>query len=56
MRYRIVDLAESPDVGIKYGVLSTPAIAINGKLVFTGIPKEKKLRKKLEEEAKKSEV
>jgi glutaredoxin len=48
LSYRIIDLAESPEIGLKYGVLSTPAIVINGKLVFSGVPKEKALRKKLE--------
>ncbi len=54
LSYRVVDLVESPEVGVKYGVLSTPAFAINGKLAFSGIPKEKKLRKKLKDEFKRS--
>lgn len=55
LTYRIVDLVESPKLGVKYGVFSTPAIAINGRLAFSGIPKEEELRKKLEEEAKNKE-
>ncbi len=54
LSYRVVDLVVSPELGVKYGVLSTPAIAINGKLAFSGIPKEKKLRKKLKDEFKRS--
>ena len=45
LSYRIFDLVESPEIGAKYGVLSTPAIAINGKLAFRGVPEEKALRK-----------
>ncbi len=54
LSYRVVDVLESPEIGVKYGVLSTPAIAVNGKLAFSGIPREKALRKKLEDESKKS--
>jgi hypothetical protein len=46
--YRVLDLTESPEIGIRYAVHSTPAIVINGKLAFNGVPKEKALRKKLE--------
>jgi hypothetical protein len=31
-----------------YGVLATPAIAIDGKLAFTGVPREDALRVKLD--------
>lgn len=48
LSYRTVDVAESPEIGTRYGILSTPAIIINDKLVFRGVPKEKALRKKLE--------
>ncbi len=54
LSYQIINLVESPEIGIRYGVHSTPAIAINGKLAFNGIPKEKKLRKKLKGEFKRS--
>ncbi len=53
-RCRVIDIIESPEIGMKYGILSTPAIAVNGKLAFSGIPREKALRKKLEDEFKKS--
>ncbi len=56
LSYRVVDLIESPELGVKYGVFSTPAIAINGKLAFMGIPGEKVLRKKLKNESKRSGV
>ena len=48
LKYRTVDVAESPEIGTKYGVLSTPAIIINDTLAFRSAPKEKALRKKLE--------
>lgn len=56
LSYRVVDLVESPELGVKYGVFSTPAIAINGKLAFMGIPGEKAFRKKLKDEYKDSGV
>jgi thiol-disulfide isomerase/thioredoxin len=48
LSYRTIDVAESPEIGVRYGVLSTPAIIINDKLAFRGLPKEAALRKKLE--------
>jgi len=34
-------------VAVKYGVMSTPAIAINGRLEFSGVPREAALRARL---------
>jgi glutaredoxin len=48
LSYRTIDVVDSPEIGIRYGVLSTPAIIINDILAFRGVPKEKALRKKLE--------
>jgi thiol-disulfide isomerase/thioredoxin len=48
LSYRTIDVAESPEIGTRYGVLSTPAIIINDRLAFREVPKEKALRKKLE--------
>ena len=52
--WREVNILEELDYTVQLGVLSTPAIAIDGKLVFTGLPSEKKLlqalRKHVEEE------
>jgi hypothetical protein len=42
-----VDVAANPAVAVKYRVMSTPAIAINGKLEFTGIPREQALLERL---------
>ena len=35
-----VEAYENPDIADKYGVMSVPAIAINGVLVFVGVPYE----------------
>ena len=42
-----VDLGEHPEVAVRYGVMATPAIAINGRLEFTGVPREEALRARL---------
>ncbi|HEN47038.1 MAG TPA: thioredoxin family protein [Mizugakiibacter sp.] len=36
------------DYAVELGVLSTPAIAIDGELVFSGLPSVRKLRAALE--------
>jgi len=40
---REVDVIDNPDFVLKYGILTTPALAINGKLCFVGVPKRKEL-------------
>jgi thiol-disulfide isomerase/thioredoxin len=47
LSYRTIDVVASPDIGARYGVLSTPSIIINDELAFRGVPQEKALRKKL---------
>lgn len=42
--WRDVDVLAEMDYAVQLGVLSTPAIAINGRLVFTALPSAKKLR------------
>ena len=42
-----VDITHQPDVAVKYRVMATPAIAINGSLEFTGVPKEEALRERI---------
>jgi len=44
-----VDVLENPDVVLKYGILSTPALAINGKLCFSGVPRRAELIHKIAE-------
>ncbi|MCD6583893.1 MAG: thioredoxin family protein [Candidatus Omnitrophica bacterium] len=48
-----VDISVDSARAIQYGVMSVPAIAINGILKFIGVPKKEELRKALEEELKK---
>lgn len=43
-----IDVAANPSVAVKYRVMATPAIAIDGKLEFTGVPREEALRGRLE--------
>lgn len=49
--WRHVDVLEELDYAVELGVLSLPAIAINGRLVFSSLPSpsefERKLRKVL---------
>ena len=42
--YREIDVVQELDYAVSLGVLTTPSIAIDGELVFTAIPSEKKLR------------
>jgi len=41
------DITKHPELLQKYPILSAPGIVIDGKLVFSGKPSEKELRKKL---------
>ncbi len=47
-----IDVAANPGAAVNYGVMSTPAIAINGKLAFTGVPREETLLARLESTAR----
>ena len=40
-------LIEHPELGPRYGVTAAPAIVINGKLEFRGIPREDAFRARL---------
>ncbi len=42
-----IDVTEHPEMAVKYRVMFTPAIAINGRLAFTGVPREADLRRAL---------
>jgi len=46
--WREVNILQEMDYAIELGVLSTPSIAINGKLVFTALPSAKNLLQALE--------
>lgn len=47
IQWREVDILEELDHAVSLGVMSTPAIAINGELAFASLPSEKKLRQVL---------
>ena len=49
LEWRAVEVLDEIDYAAALGVLSTPAIAIDGELVFTALPTTKKLRRVLEE-------
>lgn len=45
---RVADVVEELDYAVELGVLATPAIAIDGELVFSGVPAPRRLRAELE--------
>ncbi len=42
------NLIEHPELAPRYGVMATPAIIINGRLEFSGVPKERAFLERLE--------
>ena len=38
-------IVEHPDIAVEYGIVTTPALIINHKLVFTGVPDQVELKK-----------
>ncbi len=48
LEWRAVEVLDEIDYAVAIGVLSTPAIAIDGELVFTALPSSTKLRRNLE--------
>ena len=54
LAWREVNVLDEMDYAVSLGVLSTPAIAVNGRLVFTALPSAKKLRQTLEVEIRKT--
>lgn len=47
IRLEEVDVAAHPEVAVRYGVMATPAIAIDGQLAFQGVPSEDALLARL---------
>ncbi len=43
-----IDITEQPQVAIDYGILKTPALAINGVLAFRAVPNESEFQTKVE--------
>jgi len=50
------DLLEHPELAPRYGVMAAPAIVINGRLEFSGVPKEQAFLKRLEAIAARPEI
>ena len=50
-----VDITVDTTRAAQYGIMSVPAIVINGVLKFMGVPKKEELKKELEEEAGRDE-
>lgn len=48
LSWREVDIMQDMDYAVELGVLSTPAIAIDGELVFTSLPSKEKLLAEIE--------
>jgi len=44
---REIDISDNPEVLMKFGVMTTPAIILDGKLIAEGTPKEKDLKEKI---------
>ena len=44
-----VDITQHPEIAVKYQIMATPAIAINGRLEFMGVPKEGVLSNRIAE-------
>jgi len=47
LNYQELDLVEDLDYAVSLGVLTTPSIAIDGQLVFSGAPKIHELKQAL---------
>lgn len=45
--FRMVDVLRELDYAVSLGVVSTPAIAIDGALAFSGLPADEVLRQRL---------
>jgi len=50
-----VDITVDTARAVQYGIMSVPALAINGELKFMGVPKKEELKKVLQEELNKDE-
>lgn len=49
LEWRSVEVLDEIDYAVAIGVLSTPAIAVDGKLVFMSLPSSTELRRSLED-------
>lgn len=49
LSFRLIDVLEELDYAVALGVVCTPAVAIDGKLAFSGLPADEVLRQRLQE-------
>ena len=47
IQYREIDVLDELDYAVSLGVLTTPAIAINGELLYSSVPSKKRLEGEL---------
>ena len=47
VKYRELDVLQELDYAVSLGILTTPSIAINGQLIFAGMPSIKRLNNEL---------
>ncbi len=47
MSYEVIDVTEKPEYLEKYPIFTAPAVVIDDKLEFTGVPKKQELLKKI---------
>ena len=47
VKYEVIDITKNPEMLQKYPIMTAPGVVINGKLEFTGVPREKELAKKI---------
>ena len=50
-----MDITQRPEVAVKYRVMATPAIAINGRLEFRSVPREDVLLARLRSAAQREQ-
>ncbi len=49
VKYELIDITKNPEILQKYPIMAAPGVVINGKLEFTGVPKEKELAEKIKD-------
>jgi len=49
-----IDLTEHPELAARYGIMSVPAVVIDGKLELAHMPKEERLRQKIQTASERS--
>ncbi|MBL4880221.1 MAG: thioredoxin family protein [Oleispira sp.] len=54
IRYREINVVEEIDYAVSLGILNTPAIALNGELVFPALPSKAALHQAISERLRKN--